>query len=102
MTLSMRASLAACLSLILDRVFDTVGIYIEEDDEVVERKLVTTLRQDALQGLLSKESPLGKAILGKRVGDRILVRVNDNYSYYVVVKAITKGHDDESIPISSY
>ena len=82
--------------------FDTVGIYIEEDDEVVERKLVTTLRQDALQGLLSKESPLGKAILGKRVGDRILVRVNDNYSYYIVIRSITKGEDDESIPISTY
>lgn len=82
--------------------FDTVGIYIEEDDEAVERKLVTTLRQDALQGLLSKESPLGKAILGKRVGDRILVRVNDNYSYYIQIRSITKGEDDESIPISTY
>ena len=82
--------------------FDTVGIYIEEDDEVVERKLVTTLRQDALQGLLSKESPLGKAILGKRVGDRILVRVNDNYSYYIQIRSIVKGEDDESIPISTY
>ena len=82
--------------------FDTVGIYIEEDDEVVERKLVTTLRQDALQGLLSKESPLGKAILGKKVGDRILVRVNDNYSYYIEIRSIVKGEDDESIPISTY
>ncbi len=82
--------------------FDTVGIYIEEDDEVVERKLVTTLRQDALQGLLSKESPLGKAILGKRVGDRILVQVNDKYSYYIQIRSIVKGEDDESIPISTY
>lgn len=82
--------------------FDTVDIYIEEDDEIVSRKLVTTLRQDALKGLLSKESPLGKALLGKKVGDRVCVKVNDNYSYYVIVKGITKGIDDEDIPISSY
>ena len=82
--------------------FDTVDIYIEEDDEIVSRKLVTTLRQDALKGLLSKESPLGKVLLGKKVGDRICVKVNDNYSYFVVIKNITKGSDDENIPISSY
>ena len=77
-------------------------LFGEEDDEVVERKLVTTLRQDSLKGLLSKESPLGKAIMGKHVGDRICVKVNDSYSYYIVIKKITKGEDDESIPISTY
>lgn len=82
--------------------FDTVAYYIEEDDEVVERKLVTTLRQDSLKGLLSKESPLGKALLGRKVGDRICVKVNDNYSYYIVIRSITKDHDDESIPISRF
>lgn len=82
--------------------FDTVAFYIEEDDEVVERQLVTTLRQDSLKGYLSKESPLGKALLGKKIGDRVLVQVNDKYSYYVVIRSITKGHDDENIPISSF
>ena len=82
--------------------FDTVAFYIEEDDEVVERQLVTTLRQDSLKGYLSKESPLGKALLGKRVGDRVLVQVNEKYSYYVEIRSITKGHDDENIPISSF
>ena len=82
--------------------FDTVAYYIEEDDEVVERKIVTTLRQDSLKGLLSKESPLGKALLGKKVGDRICVKVNENYSYYIQIRSIEKGEDDESIPISSY
>ncbi len=82
--------------------FDTVDIYIEEDDEVVSRKIVTTLRQDALKGLLSKESPLGKALLGRKVGDRICVKVNESYSYFVEIRGITKGVDDESIPISSY
>ena len=82
--------------------FDTVSYYIEEDDEVEKRQIVTTLRQDVLHGYLSKESPLGKALLGKKIGDRVCVRVNDSYSYYVVVREISKGVDDESIPISSY
>ena len=82
--------------------FDTVTYYVEEDEEEEERQIVTTLRQDVLKGYLSKESPLGKALLGKKVGDRVLVKVNDNYSYYVEVRAIKKGHDDENIPISSY
>ena len=82
--------------------FDTVTYYVEEDDEEEQRQIVTTLRQDVLRGYLSKESPLGKALLGKKVGDRVCVKVNDNYSYYVVVRQISKGVDDESIPISSY
>lgn len=82
--------------------FDTVELYFEEDDEVTNYKLVTTLRQNSLKGLLSKESPLGKAILGHKVGDRILITVDEDYSYYVVIKAITKGTDDESLPISIY
>ena len=82
--------------------FDTVTYYVEEDEEEEERQIVTTLRQDVLKGYLSKESPLGKALMGRKVGDRVLVKVNDNYSYYVEVRAIKKGHDDDSIPISSY
>ena len=82
--------------------FDTVTYYVEEDEEEEERQIVTTLRQDVLKGYLSKESPLGKALLGRKVGDRVCVKVNDNYSYYVEIRAIKKGHDDENIPISSY
>jgi transcription elongation factor GreA len=48
--------------------FDTVTYYVEEDDEEEERQIVTTLRQDVLRGYLSKESPLGKALLGKKIG----------------------------------
>ncbi|MBQ0125924.1 MAG: GreA/GreB family elongation factor, partial [Clostridiales bacterium] len=61
--------------------FDKIKIYIEEDDEDMDIVLVTTLRQDSLNGYISKESPLGKAVLGKKVGDRVLVQVNDKYSY---------------------
>jgi transcription elongation factor GreA len=82
--------------------FDRVRIFNEKAGKEREIQIVTTLRQNALEGYISKESPLGKALLGKKVGDRVCVKVNDNYSYYVVVREIKKGTDDESIPISSY
>lgn len=82
--------------------FDTVTYYVEEDDEEEVRTIVTTLRNDVLSGLLSKDSPLGKTLLGKKVGDRVFVKVNDNYGYYIVIRNIKKGEDDESIPISTY
>ena len=82
--------------------FDKVVIYIEEDDEEQEIRLVTTLRQNALKGLISKESPVGKDVLGHHVGDRVTVVVNDDYSYDVVIRSIEKGEDDASLPISNY
>lgn len=82
--------------------FDKVTIYIEEDDEEQDIRLVTTLRQNVLKGLISKESPVGKAVLGHRVGDRVLVEVNESYSYYIVIRALEKGTDDESLEISGY
>ncbi|MDO4357831.1 MAG: GreA/GreB family elongation factor [Clostridia bacterium] len=87
-----------------DRVelFDRVEIYIEEDDETEEIQLMTTLRQDSLSGIISKESPLGRAVMGHRVGDRVLVRVSDDYSYAVQIRSIKKGADDDSLPISSF
>lgn len=82
--------------------FDRVTIYIEEDDEEQEIELVTTLRQNALKGLISKESPVGKAVMGRKSGERVLVEVSPNYSYYIQIRAVVKGTDDESLPISSY
>ena len=82
--------------------FDRVEIYYEEDDETETIQLMTTLRQDALSGVISKESPLGKALLGHKVGDRVEVRVSPEVNYFVVVKKITKGADDDSLPISSF
>ena len=82
--------------------FDKVVIYIEEDDEEQTIELVTTLRQNALQGLISKESPVGKAVMGHKAGERVLVQVNEKYSYYIQIKSVEKGTDDDSLPISSY
>ena len=82
--------------------FDKVVIYIEEDEEEQTIRLVTTLRQNALQGLISKESPVGKAIMGRKAGERVLVEVSPTYSYYIQIRTVEKGADDDSLPISSY
>ena len=82
--------------------FDKVTVLFEEDDETEQFQLVTTLRQDSLHGLISKESPVGKALLGRRAGDRVTVRVSDSYSYPLRILAVEKGADDGSIPITPY
>lgn len=80
---------------------NTVEIMYEDDESTEEIKLVTTIRADSLSGLISIESPLGKAILGKKVGDRVLVEVNANMKYYVTIKKIINTDDSED-KISSY
>ena len=82
--------------------FDHVEIWYEEDDETETIQLMTTLRQDACNGVISKESPLGRAVLGKKVGDRVEVKVSADVNYFVVIKSITKGQDDASLPIASF
>lgn len=82
--------------------FDRVTIEYEEDGDTETITLMTTLREDAVNGIISKESPLGKAVMGRRVGDRALVRVNDDIQYTVRILDIQKGSDDDSLPISSF
>ena len=82
--------------------FDHVEYYHEARDVVKKIQIVTTLRQDALEGYVSKESPLGQALMGKKVGDRVLVQVNPTRSYYVVIRSLTKGVDNEDLPISTF
>ena len=74
---------------------NTVTIYVEEDDEEETFKLVTTVRGDTLHGLISVESPLGKAVLGHKVGDIVTVEVNKNYSYDVEIRKIEKTTDGD-------
>ncbi|MBO5339667.1 MAG: GreA/GreB family elongation factor [Oscillospiraceae bacterium] len=82
--------------------YDFVTVFVEEDEEEQSYQIVTTVRQDALKNRISKESPFGKAVLGKGVGDRLWIQVNDSYGYYVVIRAIEKGEDDGAIPINSF
>lgn len=82
--------------------FDKVTIYVEDDDCEEHYQIVTTLRQDVLNGYVSKECPMGKALMGHKVGDRVTVVASPTYSYDVIIRSIEKGSDDASIPISSY
>lgn len=82
--------------------YDKVTVFLEDEGDTEVYQVVTTMRQDALHGRISKESPVGSALLGKRVGDRIYIQVNDNYGYYVVIKAIEKGEDDGSVPLNRF
>ena len=74
----------------------------DEDGDEETIQLVTTLRQDALKGLISKESPVGKALMGKRVGDTVRIQVNENYAYDVTILSIEKTGEDPDIPISTF
>ncbi len=77
---------------------NTVTVYVEEDDEEETFKLVTTVRGDTLHGLISVESPLGKAVLGHKVGETVTVKVNASYSYEVKIIKIDKTTDgDEAL-----
>lgn len=81
---------------------NTIELYFEEDDEVETYRIVTTVRENSLQGLISVESPIGRAVLGKKAGDRVKVTVNDKYEYYVVIRSITKTEDDSEDRIRSF
>ena len=82
--------------------FDKVEIYIPEEDETEIIQVVTTVRCDPRRGLISKESPAGKQLLGKKTGDQVTIQVSDSYSYTAVVRSITKGSDDGSAPLMEY
>ena len=81
---------------------DTVTYFVEEDDCEETVRIVTTLRRDPFLQIISKESPLGSALMGKKVGDRVKVKVNDEYSYFIVVKKIEKGEDDQTLEIRKF
>ena len=82
--------------------FDKVEIYMPEDDETDVIQVVTTVRCDPRKGLISKDSPFGKAVLGRKAGDKITVHVNDSYSYPAEIRSITKTEDDGSAPLLEY
>lgn len=81
---------------------NTVDLYFEDDDETEKFKLVTTVRGNSLKGLISTESPIGSAILGRKVNDRVYVKINENAGYYVVIKAIENTNDDSMDKLRSY
>lgn len=80
---------------------DTVKIFVEDDQTEEEYKIVTTVRSDALNQMISIDSPMGKALLGAKEGERILIKVNDAVRYYVRILEIRKS-DDESEEIKKF
>ena len=73
-----------------------------EDGEEQTFKIVTSIRGNSIKNMISNESPIGKAIMGKKVGSRVKIKVNDSYSYYVVIKNIDKSTDDSNDIISKF
>lgn len=81
---------------------NTVELYFEEDDCTETYRIVTSIRGNSQRGLISNESPLGKAILGHKVGDRVSVTVSPDYSYYVVIRKLEKTGDSDTDRIKQY
>ncbi|MGN0332094.1 MAG: transcription elongation factor GreA [Lachnospiraceae bacterium] len=81
---------------------NTVTVYFEDDDETEVYRLVTSVRGNSMQGLISIESPMGKAIRGHKVGDRVLVKTNGDNGYYIVIKDIDKTTDDSNDTLRKY
>lgn len=84
------------------KLYDKVTIYLPEDDEEMVIQVVSTVRIDPNAGFISMESPLGNAVLGKRVGEKAQVYVNDSYSYEIELRAIESAEDDGTAPLMNY
>lgn len=81
---------------------NVIEVYFEDDDETETYKLVTSIRGNSLDNKISIESPLGKAILGHREGNRVWVKINESAGYYIVIKKILKNTDDTEDEIKSF
>ena len=82
--------------------YDKVTVYLEDEEDTETYQVVTTMRQDALHGLISKESPVGKALLGRKVGEIVHIQVNEKYGYDAKILSIEKGEDDGSVPLRGF
>ena len=81
---------------------NTVEVQFEEDGSIEKYKIVTTMRGNSLEGLISVESPIGKALMGHKAGDRVYVQVNDSFGYYLLIRSIENTEDDGSDKIRSF
>ena len=82
--------------------FSKVTMFNEKLGKEQTIRIVTTIRQDALKGLISKESPVAKALMGHKVGERVEIVVSPEMKYTVEIRAIEQGEDDASLAISSF
>lgn len=84
------------------KMYDKVTLWLPEDEEEMTIRIVSTVRIQPDAGFISMESPLGKAVLGHRVGDTVRVQVDDDYAYDVELRAIETAADDGSAPLMPY
>ena len=82
--------------------FDKVAVFHEKLGREMTLRIVTTLRADAGKGLISKESPVGKALLGRKAGDKVHVQIDEKFGYDLTIDAVEKGQDDSVIPLNRY
>lgn len=83
--------------------FDEVLVYLENLKQEKTLRVSTALRQDAMHGIVSKDSPVGRALLGHHEGERVAVEVSPDVKYYVEIRRITKAKgDDDSLEIRGY
>ena len=73
---------------------NTVTVYFVEDKEEETYKIVTSVRGDSVSNLITIESPLGKALIGHKVGDTVSVKVNEQVSYDVIIRNIENTRDE--------
>lgn len=81
---------------------NTVKIRVDEDGTEETYKIVTTVRTDSLRGLISVESPLGKALLGHKKGEQVEVQVNKDFSYTVTILSVENTELSEEDRIRDY
>lgn len=81
---------------------NTVTVEMLDDGSVEKYRIVTTVRGNSLEGLISNESPLGRALLGHQVGDVVHVQVNDAIGYEVKIREIENTEDDDSVKLRSF
>lgn len=80
----------------------SVDVYFPEDDETEHYKIVTTIRGNSLKGLISIDSPIGKALMGHTVGDTCTVEIKPGVSYDVVIKNVGPVEDDSDDRIKGF
>lgn len=73
----------------------SVTVRFEEDGTVETYTIVTTMRGNSLENLISVESPIGRALMGHKVKERVEVQVSKDYSYYLVIEKIEKDVNSE-------
>jgi transcription elongation factor GreA len=80
----------------------TVVVRFEEDDTLESYRIVTPIRCNSLQNKISIESPIGKALMGHKVGDRVEVEMPNGMSYFLIIEEVQNTIDDGTDKLRSF